>query len=260
MQIQSLERAFRILNLFRNSRRPLGISEMAEKLGIAKTTIHGLVSTLTKNGFLLQDVASRKYRLGFALYELGSLQMSNLEINQRAFQPLHELANQNRRLCRAAIWDRDSILVTMTAQPRGHESTARQFGPRLPGYCTALGKAILAHMPVVELQTYLQQTNLIAYTPNTITDREALEADLLRSRERGFSISRQEILLHQAGIGSPLFEAGGGVVGAISLRLEIEDLDTEFMTTAANGLLQTAFQISAEMGYQPMEMSLFQVR
>jgi DNA-binding IclR family transcriptional regulator len=139
MQIQSLERAIGILNLFRNSRRPLGISEMAEKLGLAKTTVHGLASTLEKNGFLLKDTASRKYRLGFALFELGSLQMADLEINQRVFQPLHRLADQYDRLCRAAIWDCGSILATMTAQPQGHETTSRQFGPRLPGYCRALG-------------------------------------------------------------------------------------------------------------------------
>lgn len=254
MHIQSLERAICILNLFRNSRRPLGISEMAEKLGLVKTTVHGLVSTLEKNSFLLKDSDSRKYRLGFALFELGFLQMADLEINKHAFKPLHALANQNSRLCRAAIWDRGSILVTMTAQPQGHESTAHQFGPRLPGYCTALGKAILAYQTEAELNDYYKKTEFTVYTPNTITDKKALEADLLRSRKRGYSISRQEVLLHQAGIGSPLFEAGGGVVGAISIRLEVEDLDTDFMTTAANRLLRTAFQISIEMGYQPVEI------
>lgn len=232
---------------------------MAEKIGLAKTTVHGLVSTLEKNGFLLQDVASRKYRLGFALFELGSLQMADLEINQRVFQPLHALANRNNRLCRAAIWDRDSILVTMTAQPQGHESTARQFGPRLPGYCTALGKAILAYKTTAELQVYLEQTELIAYTPGTITNKQALQADLLRSRERGYSVSRQEILVQQVGIGAPLFVYGGGVVGAVSMRLGVEDLDTEFMTAAANDLVRTAVQISIEMGYQPVEMKTITV-
>jgi len=258
MQIQSLERAIGILNLFRLSGRPLGISEMAEKLGLAKTTVHGLVSTLEKNGFLLKDAATRKYRLGFALFELGSLQMADLEINQRVFHPLHRLANQHNRLCRAAIWDRGSILVTMTAQPQGHETTARQFGPRLPGYCTALGKAILGHMQPAELKAYLAKNELIAYTPNTITDRRALAKDLQKSRARGYSISRQEVLLHQVGIGAPLFESGGRVVGAISMRLEVEDLDTDFMTTAANALVRTAFQISVEMGYQPMELRMMQ--
>jgi DNA-binding IclR family transcriptional regulator len=113
-------------------------------------------------------------------------------------------------------------------------------------------------MTEAELQTYLKQTELVSFNPHTIIDRNVLEEDLLRSRERGYSISRQEILIHQIGIGAPLFEAGGGVVGAISMRLKVKDVDTKFMTTAANDLIQTAFQISLELGYQPMEMKASQ--
>ena len=255
MRIQSLDRAIGILNLFRNTRNSIGISEMAAALDLAKTTVHGLVSTLEQNGFLLKDAATRKYRLGFALYELGSIQMSHLEINQRAASPLQNLANQLNRICRVAIWDRYSIMVTMTVQPQGHESTIRQFGPRLPGYCTALGKAILANLPSSDLAQYLDQTDLTAYTPNTIIDRQLLEDDLRSVKERGFSISDQEVLLHQVGLGAPVLSTGGEVAGAISTRLGVDELDTDFMKNAAVGLMRTANEISLEMGYQPMDMT-----
>ena len=255
MRIQSLERAIGILNLFRKSRKPLGISEMAASLDLANTTVQGLVSTLEKNGFLQQDASTRKYRLGFALYELGSIQVSRLEINQHAVIPLQNLANKINRICRIGIWDRDSIIVTMTIQPQGHESTTRQFGPRLPGYCTALGKAILAHVPVSDLRAYLDTTELTAYTPHTIVDRRALENNLVRTKKRGYSISRQEVLLHQVGLGAPVQTSGGEIAGAISARLNNDEQDTEFMTTTAELLMATARQISLEMGYQPMDMT-----
>ena len=248
MRIQSLDRAIGILNLFRNTRNPIGISEMATSLNLAKTTVHGLVSTLEQNGFLLKDTATRKYRLGFALYELGSIQMSQLEINQHAALPLQSLANQLNRVCRVAIWDRNSILVTTNFMPQGHESTSRQFGPRLPGYCTALGKAILANLPASELSHYLDQTELIAYTPYTITDRGLLEEDLQGVKTRGFSISNQEVLLHQVGLGAALLGAGGKVAGAISTRLDIDELDAEFMKNAADLLVRAANQISLDLG------------
>ena len=254
MRIQSLERAIGILNLFRNTRNPLGISEMAAILGLAKTTVHGLVSTLEKNGFLQKDMPTRKYRLGFALYELSSIQMAHLEINQRAAIPLQYLANKILRICRVAIWDRDSIIATMIVRPQGHESTTRQFGPRLPGYCTALGKAILSNMSASEQKDYLDHTELIAYTPNTITDRQVLEEDLILTFEQGYSISRQEVLLHQVGLGAPVLASDGRVAGAISARLNAEDQDTDFMTSAVDLLMQTAYQISLDMGYQPVEM------
>lgn len=255
MRIQSIDRAIGILNLFRNTRNPIGISEMATALDLAKTTVHGLVSTLEQNGFLQKDKASRKYRLGFALYELGTIQMAHLEINQRAVAPLQNLANKINRLCRVAIWDRNSIMVTMNIQPQGHESTTRQFGPRLPGYCTALGKAILASLPASDLTAYLDTTELIAYTPETLVERRTLEEDLLAIKKRGYSISNQEVLLHQVGLGAPVLSSCAEVAGAISTRLEINEFDTEFMITAADLLVRTAHQISLEMGYQPMDMN-----
>ena len=255
MGIQSLERAISILNLFRNTRNSMGISEMAEALNLAKTTVHGLVSTLEKNGFLHRDSTTRKYRLGFALYELGSIQVSHIEINQHAAIPLQNLANKIDRICRIGIWDRNSIIVTMTIQPQGHESTQRQFGPRLPGYCTALGKAILANMPPTDLQAYLDATELVAYTPKTIVDRQKLEKDLLKSKERGYSISREEVLPHQIGLGAPVLASGSQMAGAISARLDPEEQGTELMMTAADLLMRTARQISLEMGYQPMNMT-----
>ena len=254
MGIQSLDRAIGILNLFRNSRNPIGISEIAASLNLAKTTVHGLVSTLEKNGFLQKDPTTRKYRLGFALYELSSIQMSRLDINQCATMPLQALANKINRICRVGIWDRNSIIVTMTIQPQGHESTQRQFGPRLPGYCTALGKAILANIPSSDLKTYLDAVELKAYTPNTIVDRDMLENDLIQTKERGFSISRQEVLLHQAGLGAPVLGPGGEVMGAISARLDAGEEDTEQMTSVAEGLKRAAFHVSQEMGYQPIEI------
>jgi DNA-binding IclR family transcriptional regulator len=67
---------------------------MASSLGVAKTAVHGLVGTLEKNGFLLKDSATRKYRFGFTLYELGSIQISHLGVNQYASNPLQDLANK----------------------------------------------------------------------------------------------------------------------------------------------------------------------
>lgn len=255
MRIQSLQRAIEILNLFKNVRGPLGITEMATSLNLAKTTVHGLVSTLEQNGFLKKDIATRKYRLGFALFELGAIQMSRLEINQHAASPLQTLANKINRTCRVAILDRDSIIVTMTVQPQGHKSTHRQFGPRLPGYCTALGKAILANLPALDVKSYLDATPLKAYTPHTIVDRRRLEQDFLKTKERGYSISREEVLLHQVGLGAPVFTMDGAIAGAVSARLETGELDTEKMAVTADLLMQTAHHISLEMGYQPMDIA-----
>lgn len=253
MSIQSLDRAISILNLFKDNRDPIGITDIAKTTGLVKTTAHGLVSTLEKNGFLQKDNKSRKYRLGFALFELSSLQMTQLEINRRAISPLQKLSNKINRVCRVAIWDRNSIIVTMIAHPYGHESTSHQFGPRLPGYCTALGKAILANMSESRQKEYLDNTELVAYTPNTIVDRKILEKELIQIRKQGYSISNKEALPNKSGLGASVFTSGNRIAGAISIGLNAEDQDADFIKSAIELLKQTAYQISFDMGCRPVE-------
>ena len=113
---------------------------------------------------------------------------------------------------------------------------------------------MLAHMPDREITGYLNRTEMIAYTPNTITDPKTLQKDLILTRKRGYSMSKEEILLHQVGLGAPVFSDAKQVVGAVSLRLDPENLDTDFLTSSAGKLVRTAQQISQDMGFVPVEM------
>lgn len=252
MRIQSIERAISVLNLFKHHARPLGLAEIAESLGLVKTTVHTIVKTLEENGFLLKDRATRRYQLGFALLELGSIQAANLEINQRASVHLRQLANQTDQVCRVGIWDANSVFITMTVEPQGTNRLTRQLGPRLPGYCTALGKAILAHLPTTDINAYLDTVERRAYTPQTITDKQELMKELNMIRQRGYSISRKEILPHQAGIGAPVRNAAGKVAGSISMRMEPEALNSDTLEMDADRLMRAAYEISMDMGWDSL--------
>lgn len=255
MRIQSIDRAVAILNLFRNGRSALSLMEIAAALGIAKTTVHTIVKTLEYNGLLHQDMHSKKYSLGFALFELGTIQAANLVINRNASKPMHTLANETDAVCRLAIWDADTVFVTMTVFPQGQNAQFRQLGPRLPVYCTALGKAMLAHMPSKKLDHYLENTHLSSYTMYTITDKTLFLEDLHLSKKRGYSVSNREILLHQVGIGAPIFNEDGSVIGAVSLNLNAEEMTDDRIEKTAPRLLRTTYEISAEMGYQPLSVA-----
>jgi DNA-binding IclR family transcriptional regulator len=102
----------------------------------------------------------------------------------------------------------------------------------------------------LELKAYLDKTELVAYTPHTISNRRLLADDLNQTKVRGYSISRMEILPYQAGLGAPVMDISGTAVGAVSTRLNAGDLDTDFMMTAAGELMRTAHQLSVDMGYQ----------
>jgi IclR family transcriptional regulator, KDG regulon repressor len=252
--IQSIERAVAILNLFKGSRAELSLGEIAESLKLAKTTVHNIIKTLEFQGLLQKDPATRQYRLGFSLYELGTIMAANLEINQSSFLILQRMANETGHVCRVGIWDSGTVFVTMTVQPHGNESLTRQFGPRLPGFCTALGKAMLAYQPESVVSKYLSEMELTAYTSYTITSREALLKDLEITRKRGYSFSNREILAHQAGIGAPVFKLSDRLAGAISMGLNPEDIDPTFIEKSASKLMRAAHEISMEMGHYPLEV------
>lgn len=115
------------------------------------------------------------------LFELGALQAANLRINRYASKPLHILANDTMVCCRVAIWDADTVFITLTVFPKGLDNHFNQLGPRVPGYCTGLGKAILAHMSADKVKAYLDKTTLSPFTRYTITDPDKLLADLEES-------------------------------------------------------------------------------
>lgn len=255
VRIQSIDRAVAILNLFKSSRSAMSLGEIAAGMGMAKTTIHTIVKTLEHHGLLNQDAHTKKYTLGFTLYELGMLQASNLEINRIASRPIHILANDTGSYCRVALWDSGTVFVTLTVHPYGKESPSRQIGPRLPAYCTALGKAMLAHMPDRMIEAFFEETELAAYTPYSITDKDALVKDLEKTRKRGYSISNRETLIHQIGVAAPIFSEKGNVIAAASVQLDPENTTESVIDKKASRLLRTTYEISSELGYVPVSLS-----
>jgi len=249
MANQSIKRAARILSLFSYSRPHLGVSEIAKEIDMPVGTVHGLVRTLEEEGFLAQDPKSRKYRLGMRLHELGSIHLATLEINQKATIPLGYLARDTGLVGRLGVLERDVLVVTLDTMPMGGSYAAPYIGAAAPAYCTSMGRAILAFMPEQEVEGYLARVDLVKYTPHTITDIEKLRRELRLSRERGYSLSRQEFLLNLDSLGVPIFKEEGQVCGALSLNGEPERLNDADLPNLARKAMDTAGEISRYLGH-----------
>ena len=249
--IQSVQRAIQILGLFSLNTPNLGISEISRLLDINKGTVQGLVKTLFSEGFLLQDEETRKYRLGVKLYELGITSVGSMEINLCSSSPAHDLAKRTGFLIRVAIFDKNSAFVTLDAYPRSEPFLFRQIGPRTPLYCTALGRAILAFLNQDEFDTYFQQTDLIPYTPNTITKKKELLKELEATRERGYAINREEHIFGRAAIGAPIFGRQKKLCAAACLVGNPNKILGKNMEQLAEQVKQTTLEISMNMGYFP---------
>jgi len=249
MGIQSVERAIDIINEIASQRVPLGLPELSHALNLPKTTIHTIVKTLREKDFLLQDPVSKKYGLGFAVFELGMIQVSELAIQRAATSVLDQLANNIGAECRLGLWHQNSVIITLTAHPIGTNRLTRQMGPRIPAYCTALGKALLSFLPEEQVSLYLNATELVGYTDTTITDRKKLENELAAIRKTGFSMSDGELISYRSAIGAPVFGAGEKLEGAISIALDAQQKSKKMIEQLSEHLLRTAHELSLDLGY-----------
>jgi DNA-binding IclR family transcriptional regulator len=247
--IQSVYRVLNLLSLFDRRHPRLGVTEISRMMNLPKGTVHGFVRTLSRMKYLRQDSATRKYQLGLKIYELGAILADSLEINEKAAGPARQLANRTRLTSRIAVWDGDSALLTLSIDARYHYSFVKQIGPRIPAYCSAVGKALLAFLDQEELSAYLEQTKLVRHTSSTITQKEKLLKELEGVRRRGYSEDREESTPDLACIAAPIFGRDGKLEAAISLSGEPGRIQGKQMKALVDSLLKTAREISRSMGY-----------
>ena len=250
MSIQSVDRALDILHLFSSAKTRLGISEMSKTLGLMNSTVHGLVRTLVAHGFLVQDPETRKYSLGMSNYELSHFFLGGLKIYQVGSRATHRLAQKTGRTSRLAIWDQDSVVAIMNIFARPEAFQYYHIGPRLPAYCTALGKSILASFSAKDLGAYFERTHFIPYTSHTITDRGRLMEDIEQTRLRGYAVDREETLMGTFCLSAPIFDETSHPVGAISVSGGSDLLNGKVLTQNTNELVHTSKEISQSMGFQ----------
>jgi DNA-binding IclR family transcriptional regulator len=249
MIIQSVKRSTDIISLFSSAQPALGITQIAALLNLNKTTVWGLVTTLEQQGFLQQDPATQKYGVGPKLFELGMVYAGSLEINAKASRLVQGLASRTRLNARVGIWDNGSVLITLLALPKAEDSLSHQIGPRVPAYCSGVGKALLAFRTDDEISIYLRDTELVRHTQATIVDSEKLLEDLEKTRERGYAISCEEMIPGLAALGAPIFDRTRRLAGSLSLSSSPAAVSGKLVEPLAEELLRTAAAISQELGY-----------
>lgn len=251
MIIQSVDRALDILSFFSYAKPRWGITELALAMNLPKGTIHNIVSTLDSAGFLKKDEETRKYCLGPKLFSLGTIMGGTLEINQKASRPAHSLVERTGLMCRVAIWDHDAALLTMEVAPHDYTALAQRIGPRVAAYCSALGKSLLAYLKSSEIKAYLDRTELVPFTPKTISGKDLLLEELERTRTRGYAVNNEEIALGRASLATPLFGSDLRLAGSISQAGNVDQILGSEMDSLIKCLKAAAGEISMALGYYP---------
>ncbi len=251
---QSLERGLAILGCFTPDRPVLGIADIADSLGMSRSTTHRYVITLVALGYLEQD-ASRKYRLGLHVTDLGMSALNSTSLREHAQPYLDELRRRTGYTINVAALDGPEIvyIARSRSQRRAQQriDLGLALGSRLPVYCTSMGKLLLAYLPDRERRELLSEIRLERRTPNTITSRRLLQIELERIREDGFAVNDEELTPGLHSIAAPIRTESREVVAAANMAahssmISVQDL----IDHLGPHLIATADRISARLGYR----------
>lgn len=247
--LKSMQKLMTVLDCFSRYDRSLSLAEISERCKMPKTTVHRLVTSLREAKLLEQDKERDRYRMGIRLFELGSIVLANLDLHREAralVERLGDISGESAHLC---IFDGTNMVIVEHREPGGSSVNWTTTLSISPSYCTGVGKAALAFQEPATIEKVIRQ-GLLPYTPNTLTDPDALRQDLADTRERGYSIDEGE---HQPSIrcvAAPIRNASGRVFAAISVTGPMERVTRERVPTLAELVKATAVQLSRQLGYE----------
>jgi DNA-binding IclR family transcriptional regulator len=245
--IQSVDRAARILEALAGGPRRLGVSELADRLGLSRPTVHGLLQTLQSHGFVEQDRDSDKYQLGAGLLQLGNSYLDLNELRGRSIVHAERLAERAQAAVRVGVMHGANIVVVHHVFRPDAAFQVLEVGAQLPLHASALGKAMLAYSDPSLLDDLVGEP-LPKLTSRTLAPA-ALRAELETVRERGYARERDEAVLGESSVASPIFDHSGHAVGAIGV---VGDTEQILPRAPARGItaavVEAARGISRELG------------
>lgn len=246
--VQSVDRALLILDILQENPKGLGVTELSYQLEVSKSTVHRLLMSLLKKGFVKQDEESQKYQLGLRLIELSQTVSDNLDIRKLASNFLYHLAKTTGETAHLVIMENNELVYIDKIES---SETIRMFsniGKRAPMHCTGVGKAILAFLPEEKIHQVIDEKGLQKFTEKTIIEKEAMLAHLQEIKKRGYSFDDEE---HELGIkcaAAPIFNHNGEVVAGISVAGPIMRVDEEKLEKIASEVLIISKEISKLLG------------
>lgn len=248
-RLSSVATAIGLLKSFSESDVEIGVSELARKLGVAKSTVHRLAVTLVSEGMLEQNHETGRYRLGIALFGLGSLVRRRMNLSSEARQDLFALREATKETVQLAVIDENEIMYVYNLESTQAIRVNSDIGVRKPAFCTASGRAILAFQPDERIADVLAAP-LQPRAPKTTTDRDAVLRLLADVRERGYATEDEECEAGMRAVAAPVRNETGAVVASVSIAAPVQRLSKETMARVAPLVIKTAGAISARLGYR----------
>lgn len=245
--IQSVDRAAAILKTLAGGPGRLGVSELAERLGLARPTVHGLLQTLLAHGFVEQDPASEKYQLGAGLLQLGYSYLDVNELRARSIAHAERLAARTNAGVRVGVMHGNTAVVVHHVFRPDATLQILEVGSELPLHASAIGKSLLAFSAEDAIDE-LFADHYPRLTKRTLQP-VALRKQLATIRAEGYATERDEAVLGESSVAAPIFDRTAQVVGAIATFGETERIFPHGLARGLPGaVIEAARGVSRELG------------
>ena len=246
----SVKKAFKILGALSSSKEGLGVSEIARGLNMAKSTVHGMTSTLKELGAVMRDPQTKRYRLGLTLFELGSLAYSQIDLKTLARPIMEELMEKTQASVFLGISSWDHVTVLDIVESRQDLKITAPIGTTIPLFAGAVGKVFLASMEEEQTEKIIRPKGLIRFTKNTIVDPELYHQELRRVRKMGYAIDDEEYILGVRAVASPIVGLGQfmSAIWVVGFKASLDEKKMKALITLTK---KAAEDISRRIQEQP---------
>jgi len=245
--LRSVNNALAVLESFSVERPEIGVTELSQALGLGKSTVHRLLTSLASRGYVRKNPDTERYCLGFKAFEVGSLIAGRGAIREVAAPFLRSLMLATKETVHLGVLDEWEVVYIDKMESDQPLQMYSRIGRRAPLHCTALGKALVAWEPEDWLDRFLRR-RLRPYTPSTLTEPGDFRRELLKIRSTRYALDGEEFARGLKCVAAPLFDHSRRVVASIGIAGPAVRLSSERLPRLASLVRESAAGVSRALG------------
>jgi len=246
--VQSLGRAFAILEEIARHREGVGLADLSKLVGLHNSTTFHLAKTMVSLGYIRREKDSKRYRVGRPLFALAASALDEIEMVNVATPALEDLSRETGESSHFAVRMGDAVVVIARTSGPGAFHLTDRVGVLRPAHCTALGKVILASLRQDQLERFLARVELKPLTAHTITESPVLLREIAEIRRSGIAYDDGEFNLEVRCVAVPVKDFTGQIIGALGISGPIWRLSNQVMQSRAKTVQAASNRLSAAFG------------
>ena len=251
--VPAVDRAARLLRALSAYERDdpqqpgMSASELSRELGISKSTLSALLTTLERHGLVQRDLLTRRVRLGLALLELAAAVSTDVDVREAALPQLARLRRHSGETAILHLVSGDDVRIAERAEPATQLKVVALLGTRLPRFAGSVAKVLLAALEPGEAEAIVRGHELPAFTPRSIVDPDAYLEQVAQTRRRGYGRENEEYLVGVSAVSAPVINHEGRTIGTISVAC-VKTRARERLHELAEPVMNAAAQTSRRLG------------